>query len=305
MFCHLTRPAVRAVAVATLLGTTVVAGVSSAVSRALADQPPIAADTSIPADGGTPSGAAAATPAPGEGSGQPGFDLVAQRIAYLHDRLRITPAQEPLWANLAQVMQDNARALAPLLKQRFQAVSGGSAVDRLNADAKLDAAQLDGLKQFTAAFQELYASLSDEQKKIADVVFRRAQRPEEAMAPLPYTYYPSEQPAPAAPYATDVPDAASVPAMPEEQPDDSLPDASALALAPLIGLVPPLVFRGHSDFHHHDGGGPDFHHPGVGHAGFGRPEPGHPGFVPMHPPAHISGAPSRVAVMPMTPLRVR
>src|ERR1700743_2585887 len=47
-------------------------------------------------------------------------DLVADRIKYLHDRLRITPAEEPLWGNVAQVIRDNARETAPLLRQRFR-----------------------------------------------------------------------------------------------------------------------------------------------------------------------------------------
>src|ERR1700739_4380484 len=41
---------------------------------------------------------------------QPPLDPVAARVKYLHDRLRITPAQEPQWRSVAQAMQENAKA---------------------------------------------------------------------------------------------------------------------------------------------------------------------------------------------------
>jgi hypothetical protein len=49
-----------------------------------------------------------------ESPNRPSFDPVSERIKYLHDRLRITRAQEPLWDNVAQVMRENADAVAPL-----------------------------------------------------------------------------------------------------------------------------------------------------------------------------------------------
>ena len=66
---------------------------------------------------------------------RPALDPLAERMKYLHDRLRITPAQEPLWANLAQVMRDNATAMAQLLKERFQTLKSGNAIDSITLDA--------------------------------------------------------------------------------------------------------------------------------------------------------------------------
>ncbi len=130
---------------------------------------------------------------------QPAFDLLAARIKYLHERLHITPAQEPLWANLAQVMRENAKSVAPLLKERFQTAKSGNAINSLSTYEKLGEAQLDGLKKFTAAFQALYVSLTDYQKKIADSVFRLPQFPEQLVTPSPYAYYPSYSTPPAYP----------------------------------------------------------------------------------------------------------
>jgi hypothetical protein len=99
-------------------------------------------------------------------------DRVSARIKYLHDRLRITPAQEPAWGKVAEVMRENARNEAPLIKERLRRAQSGNATDNLGAYEKLGEAQLDGLKRFVAAFQALYGDLSPEQKKIVDSIFR-------------------------------------------------------------------------------------------------------------------------------------
>ena len=103
----------------------------------------------------------------------PAFDPTA-RIKYLHDRLRISAEQEPLWDSVAQVIRDNAREIAPLLKERFRATTSGNAPDILHAYEALGEAQLENFKKFTAAFEPLYASLPDNQKRIADAVLRES-----------------------------------------------------------------------------------------------------------------------------------
>jgi protein CpxP len=101
-----------------------------------------------------PSAAAETPPAPVP-------DPVAGRIKYLHDRLRITPEQEPLWAEVAQAIRDNVRDVTPLLKERFRATTSGSALDVLHSYEMLGEVQLDRLKKFIAAFEPFYAGLSD------------------------------------------------------------------------------------------------------------------------------------------------
>lgn len=111
-------------------------------------------------------------PSPEKRAIQPAFDPIAARIQYLHDRLRITPAQEPLWAKVAEAMRENAKAVAPLIQQRLQSAQHGNAMDALTSYEKLGEAQLDELKKFIAAFEALYNGLSPAQKKIADSLFR-------------------------------------------------------------------------------------------------------------------------------------
>lgn len=102
----------------------------------------------------------------------PAFDQTASRIKYLHDRLRITAEQEPLWEAVAQAIRDSAEGLTPLLKERLRAATNGSAPDLLRSYETLGDAQLSGLKKIITAFDPLYTGLSDSQKKIADAVLR-------------------------------------------------------------------------------------------------------------------------------------
>jgi len=262
----LPRPFVRALAAATLLGSV---GLPLSVSWAQTAAS-VPSGTAVPAPAtSTPPGA----PMPEDGARPPALDPMAQRINYLHGRLRITRAQEPLWAGLTQVMRDNATALAPLLRGRFQATQGGNAIEMLGAGEKLDAAQLDGLRKFIAAFQALYDSMSDEQKKIADYVFRRSQFSEEPATPsriLP-TY-------PSAPPSWDY---TTIPAYPDYPPVYYFPDYSPLFVVPFIGIVagPRFFFRGRDDFRHLDFHHPDFHHPD---------------FHAFPAPTHMGGGPGRI-----------
>ena len=119
-----------------------------------------------------PPTAPAQKPVPEERTNRPSFEPLTERIKYLHDRLRITAAQEPLWDNVAQVMRENAAAVAPMIKERVQNAEHGNAIDILNSYKNLGQAQLEGLEKFIDAFRALYDQLSDQQKKIADSVFR-------------------------------------------------------------------------------------------------------------------------------------
>jgi protein CpxP len=99
-------------------------------------------------------------------------DRVEARITQLHKQLKITAAQQPQWDALAQVMRDNAQQMETALKARAQTVSTGSAVDDLHSYEAIADAHADGLKKFVPAFEALYATMSDDQKKTTDAVFR-------------------------------------------------------------------------------------------------------------------------------------
>jgi hypothetical protein len=102
---------------------------------------------------------------------------VEGRIANLHSRLGINPAQEPAFDALAAVMRANGRVLDTLLQQRIRDQSD-SAVDSLHWYERLTHAHAEALTSFVPAFDRLYAVLSPEQRKTADAIFRRfAERP--------------------------------------------------------------------------------------------------------------------------------
>ncbi|MGF6900356.1 hypothetical protein P3T22_001605 [Paraburkholderia sp. GAS348] len=99
-------------------------------------------------------------------------DQVDTRISGLHTRLQITAAQEDLWQKVAQVMRDNAGTMDSLRQTRASHANSMSAVDDLKSYGQIADAHADGIKKLTSAFQALYDSMSDVQKKNADLIFQ-------------------------------------------------------------------------------------------------------------------------------------
>jgi hypothetical protein len=66
--------------------------------------------------------------------------------------------------------------MADLIQSRVQNAKTMTAVDDLRAYQGIADAHAEGLKKLIPAFEALYASMSDEQKKNADAVFGRMQR---------------------------------------------------------------------------------------------------------------------------------
>ena len=192
---HVYNPIARALAAAMVVVGLSLVALAPAVSFAQAAGPGT--------DGSTE---ATQTPMQENGARPTRFGDITARINYFHEKLQITPAQEPLWADVAQAMRENAEAVAPLIEERAKSATSSSAIDNLGSYEKLGEAQLDGLKKFIAAFQALYASLSDDQKKVADAVVRLGplnmfggipELPEQLVTPAPsyptlpsYPYYP-------------------------------------------------------------------------------------------------------------------
>lgn len=101
---------------------------------------------------------------------------VEARIKELHRQLRITTEQEPAWNDVAQVMRDNAKRMLDLRKERTGKETSLNAIEALQSYAEVIDAHAEGIHKFIPVFQKLYDGMSDEQKKIADAVFRnRAQ----------------------------------------------------------------------------------------------------------------------------------
>jgi hypothetical protein len=144
-------------------------------------------------------------PAVGEHKGHPGFHRARMgsfgridgRLAFLKAELRITPAQETQWAAFEKVMRDNAaetkasvekmqaerkKAFEERKKAADEAKAAGKeppaikrpgAVERMERMQEFAKVRIERQAKLLAAFKPLYASLSEDQKKVADGLFAR------------------------------------------------------------------------------------------------------------------------------------
>ncbi len=93
---------------------------------------------------------------------------VEANIAQLHQRLQITPAQEPQFAALANIMRQNARMVASAAPP-----INPNAVEGLRLAIQYGQQEIDAMRRILPALQALYASLSPAQRQTADMVFRQ------------------------------------------------------------------------------------------------------------------------------------
>ena len=143
-------PVVRSLALATVMGTALLAGsYGLAGAQSTAEKPPAAA---------------AATSSKSE--------TVEQRITTLKASLKITADQDAKWTGVATAMRDNAAAMDKLVQaKRATPPASMTAVDDLVTFQDFTQARMDGLKTLTVAFKSLYDSMPADQKKNADEVF--------------------------------------------------------------------------------------------------------------------------------------
>jgi periplasmic protein CpxP/Spy len=99
-------------------------------------------------------------------------ETVEQRIVELKAALKITPDQEARWSKVADAMRKNAAQMDELVKKKQSGMANMTAVDDLRAYRDFTRAHLDGLKKVIDAFDTLYDSMPDAQKKNADQVFK-------------------------------------------------------------------------------------------------------------------------------------
>jgi hypothetical protein len=90
----------------------------------------------------------------------------------LHDQLKVTPAQAPLWNSFADVMRDGAADTGQSYRERRAKLANFNAVEDMNNFVALEQQRLDTLKQSATAFEALYAAMPPTQKLLADTVFR-------------------------------------------------------------------------------------------------------------------------------------
>ena len=111
---------------------------------------------------------------PGNSPAQPPGGLaerVETRISDLHEKLHITPGQEPQFKAYAEVMRSNAQAMQALLQQEVQNAEA-TAVNLMRSYERLTATYADAMSKLVPIFETLYISLSEEQKKAADKILQ-------------------------------------------------------------------------------------------------------------------------------------
>ena len=161
---RIASPARRAAALSVFALLALGGAALAAPTDPIANPPLRVAQGTAPA---APSGSAPAKkqPSPAE--------RVDARIKSLHDRLKITSAQEPQWNAVAQVMHENAQTMEQAIQQRHQ-TQNMTAIDDLKAYQAIAQAHLQNVQKLIPPFQALYDTLSPEQKKAADDAFNRA-----------------------------------------------------------------------------------------------------------------------------------
>jgi len=156
----------RSVAIAALMGATILA---SPLTLARADTTVRAPVQLVQATKPETKSGAGATEAKGE--------TVEQRITELHAALKITADEESNWNAVAQAMRENAANMDKIVAaNRTTSPQDMTAVEDLELYQKYAQAHVDGLKNLIASFDALYKSMPDDQKKIADEVFRTSGR---------------------------------------------------------------------------------------------------------------------------------
>ena len=93
---------------------------------------------------------------------------VEGRLAFLKTELKITPAQEPQWSKFADTVRSTAKNAQGAMPPMMGGAPAATASDRLGRYEKALTSRLETVRALKAAFDPLYTSLSDEQKKAAD-----------------------------------------------------------------------------------------------------------------------------------------
>jgi phage protein D len=98
------------------------------------------------------------------------------QIKQLQGALNITEAQKELWNNLTQVMRENAKDMDAFTdartKERAESTKTMNAVEHMKFHSQITEAHSAQLKKLIPPLEALYSSMSDEQKKSTDTIFR-------------------------------------------------------------------------------------------------------------------------------------
>jgi periplasmic protein CpxP/Spy len=96
--------------------------------------------------------------------------LIDGRIAFLKAELKITPAQETQWEQVATAMHENATALDQVIGTARQHGGTMDALQRLTLREQFAKVRAYNDTRLLTAFKPLYASLSPEQQQTANAL---------------------------------------------------------------------------------------------------------------------------------------
>jgi len=134
-----------------------------------------AAALAQPTQSPAPAAPPAAAPPPMTPEPVPGKSMaerVENRIKQLHAQLQITPAEQSPWDQFAEVMRDNARDMDRAFVQRAEQYPTMNAVQNMQSYETIAEAHARHLQKLVPAFDNLYNAMPEQQKKLADQVFR-------------------------------------------------------------------------------------------------------------------------------------
>jgi len=109
-------------------------------------------------------------------------ERVEARLAYIKTALKISDAQQPQWEAYAQFARKRAQEMEQRFKERHAARQGAAERQRPNAIERLErrqtfhAAAVTRINAALTVEKPLYAALSPEQRKVADVVLNPRQK---------------------------------------------------------------------------------------------------------------------------------
>jgi periplasmic protein CpxP/Spy len=94
--------------------------------------------------------------------------MVDGRIAFLKAELKIAPAQETQWQDVATAMRQNANALDQAISNAREQRGTMDAVQRLTMREQFAKVRAENDARLLTAFKPLYASLTPEQQHVAN-----------------------------------------------------------------------------------------------------------------------------------------
>ncbi|MEQ1716139.1 MAG: Spy/CpxP family protein refolding chaperone [Hyphomicrobium sp.] len=94
--------------------------------------------------------------------------LADRRLAHLKTELKITDGQADVWKLYADAIKARVTVMQGLRTTMMDAMDKGGTVDRMDIRIKSMEAMVESMKAVKPATEKLYATLTAEQKKVAD-----------------------------------------------------------------------------------------------------------------------------------------